>query len=227
MKPRVCVSIALPDLSEVLRLLDEVEPYADMFEIRLDHMPNLESLGDVVEASGRPVVATNRPTWEGGLFSGSEEDRLKTLVEACSLGFDYADVELRSPALSSTVEELKSLGVQVIVSVHEFDRTPSLDELRETLRRVEAQGADVAKVVGFARRMEDNLTYLKFLSEESRGRRLVSFGMGPLGVVSRVLCPLFGGYYTYACPREDLAVAPGQLPVRRLLELYRTLGCLG
>ena len=227
MRPRICVTIATSDASEALRLVGELEPYADLFELRLDHLGDTAGLEDVVESTDRPMIATNRPSWEGGLFEGSEGERVRTLLDACSLGFEYADVELRAPDLDQVVEELRSMGVGVIVSSHDFEKTPGVGELRKTLRLIESHGADVAKIVGYARELGDNLTYLRFLSEEAGGRRLVSFGMGPDGVLSRVLCPLFGGYMTYASPGEGMEAAPGQMPVQRLVRIYELLGCLG
>ncbi len=70
-------------------------------------------------------------------------------------------------------------------------------------------------MVTTARSLEDNLTVLRLISEFP-GVRLVSFAMGPLGVVSRVLCPLVGGDFTYASIEKGKESAQGQITVRDL-----------
>ena len=84
-----------------------------------------------------------------------------------------------------------------MISSHDLKKTPSLDEMKEVVRQQLKAGADIAKVVTTARSLEDNLTVLRLISEFP-GVRLLAFAMGPLGVVSRVLCPLVGGDFTYA-----------------------------
>ncbi|MCK4579972.1 MAG: type I 3-dehydroquinate dehydratase, partial [Dehalococcoidia bacterium] len=54
--------------------------------------------------------------------------------------------------------------------------------------------------------------------------RVVSFAMGPVGLVSRVLCPLVGGYFTYASLEAGRESAPGQITARELRRVYQMLG---
>ncbi len=48
--------------------------------------------------------------------------------------------------------------------------------------------------------------------------------MGPLGFASRVLCPLVGGYFTYASIERGKESASGQITVRELKKLYEMVG---
>jgi 3-dehydroquinate dehydratase type I len=74
-------------------------------------------------------------------------------------------------------------------------------------------------VITTAQSFEDNLTTLKLITEFPK-TRMVSFAMGPLGLVSRVLCPLVGGDFIYASIEEGRESAPGQITVRQLSKLY-------
>ncbi|MFC1918711.1 type I 3-dehydroquinate dehydratase, partial [Chloroflexota bacterium] len=80
-------------------------------------------------------------------------------------------------------------------------------------------GADICKVVTTARVFEDNLAILQLVSEFP-GVELVSFAMGPLGSISRVLCPLVGGDFTYASIKEGQESAWGQITVEELIKVY-------
>ena len=73
-----------------------------------------------------------------------------------------------------------------------------------------------------AQRFEDNLTVLQLISEFPR-IRIVSLAMGPLGVASRVLCPLVGGDFTYASIGPGKESAPGQITVGELRKLYEMM----
>ncbi|MEM2806315.1 MAG: type I 3-dehydroquinate dehydratase [Candidatus Bathyarchaeia archaeon] len=48
--------------------------------------------------------------------------------------------------------------------------------------------------------------------------------MGPLGKISRLLSPVFGGFFTIASLERNLETAPGQMTIQELREFYRTLG---
>ena len=85
-----------------------------------------------------------------------------------------------------------------------------------------AAGADICKVVTTAHSFQDNLTVLQLIAEFPKSK-MVSFAMGPLGSVSRILCPLVGGYFTYASIEEGKESASGQITVRDLRKLYEVV----
>jgi 3-dehydroquinate dehydratase type I len=105
------------------------------------------------------------------------------------------------------------------VSSHELNGTPSLEEMKEIVHQQLEAGADVCKVVTTADSFEDNLMTLQLITEFPQ-IRIVSFAMGPLGYVSRILCPLVGGYFTYASIEEGKESASGQITVRDLRKIY-------
>jgi len=94
--------------------------------------------------------------------------------------------------------------------------------MREIVHRQLAAGADICKVVTTAQRFEDNLTVLQLIAESPKARK-VSFAMGPLGLTSRVLCPLVGGDFTYASIEKGKESAPGQIAVRELRKIYEVM----
>ncbi|HID18614.1 TPA: type I 3-dehydroquinate dehydratase, partial [Candidatus Bathyarchaeota archaeon] len=67
---------------------------------------------------------------------------------------------------------------------------------------------------------------------ESGGRvKLVCFAMGKLGLPSRILSPIYGGFFTFAALRRGLETAPGQLTIEELRSVVRFIaggvGCEG
>lgn len=212
----VCASIGAASSQEMAQKARvALETGADLVELRVDLLskPSHEDAASLVEGIARKAVVTVRPRKEGGKFEGGEGERLALISHLAELGPAYLDVEL-----STTKENpqwLRSLPEKVprIVSWHDFGGTPDLSSLRGTCAQELEQGA-IAKVVTTATRVEDNLATVALCREN--GGRAVSFCMGQLGVVSRVLSIGAAPLVYASLPNE--AVAPGQLSIPAMLE---------
>ncbi len=211
-KPRICAVIVDNNLETV----KEVEPLVDLFEVRIDLIG--DGWQELVRQLNRPWIATNRSADEGGKWEGNEARRIEKLLQAIELGADIVDIELRTRNLEKIVELTKK-RTKCLLSVHDLERTPSLDEAKEVVRRQLEAGADICKMVTTAREPEDNLTALQLISEFPK-TKIVSFAMGDLGLVSRILCPLVGGDFTYASMGKGKESAEGQITVRDLRRIY-------
>jgi 3-dehydroquinate dehydratase type I len=212
---------------EALSLIEKTEKLKiGLIEIRLDEFEEIDRLSDIVNWTKTPLIATSRSLKEGGKFKGSEEERKEILLNAAKAGFKYIDVELSMPLLQETIKELRKYDVKIIISFHDFEKTPGIDKLKSILNQEVSYGADVCKIVTTAKKFEDNLTIFNFLNEESKRVKLVSFAMGEYGKISRVLSPFFGSYFTFASLEKGRETAPGQLTVYELKSIYETLGLL-
>jgi 3-dehydroquinate dehydratase type I len=214
-KPRICAVVTSSDI----RGLKEVEPLVDLFEVRIDLIG--DGWVDLAKSIKKPWIACNRMADEGGRWAGNEARRIEQLLRAIELGASIVDIELRAKNLENIVQVIKKRA-QCLISSHDMEKTPSLDEMKEVLRQQLKAGADIGKVVTTARSLEDNLTVLRLISEFP-AVRLMAFAMGPLGVVSRVLCPLVGGDFTYAAIERGKESAQGQLTVKDLSQIYEMM----
>jgi len=221
-RPRICVSIAAEDTERAVVAMHRADVFSpDLIEIRLDHMEPASGLERLRSATALPLIATNRLVAEGGRFKGSEEERIGELVRACEVGFDYVDLELTA---SDSIDEVRGRGAGLILSHHDLSGTPPIARLEGVLDAMLEFEPDICKIIGTALTEDDNLTYLNLIRRARARARIVSFGMGEVGLISRVLSPLFGGEYTYASVGEGEEAAPGQMPIESLRELYRLLG---
>ena len=211
-KPRICAVIVSNDLEAVR----QVEPFVDLFEVRIDLIG--DGWQELVKQFKKPWIGCNRRVDEGGRWEGDEAGRLDKLLRATELGADIIDLELRTTNLKQAIELIKKRA-KCLLSFHELKGTPPLNSLREIVQRQLEAGADVCKVVTTAQRFEDNLTILQLVSEFPK-TRIVSFAMGPLGFASRILCPLVGGDFTYASIEQGKESASGQITVRELRKIY-------
>ncbi len=210
--PRICATI----IDNNLKAIKEIEPLVDLFEVRID------LIGDdwqkVAQQLHKPWTACNRSANEGGKWQGNEARRIEKLLQAIELGAETIDIELGTKNLGNIIRLVKR-RTKCLLSFHDLDKTPTFDTIKQIVNKQAEAGADICKVVTTAQSFEDNLSVLRLISEFPT-TKLVSFAMGPLGVISRVLCPLVGGDFTYASIGKGKESAPGQITVRELIKIY-------
>lgn len=217
--PRICVAIQGESMDIVIEGLLR-SGQADLIEIRLDYRLEPLDLDAIRNGTGKPLIATNRRRDQGGYADETESERIQLLCDAVEAGFEYVDLGSTTEKLGNTVSKMQTLGAKVIVSHHDFDNPIGLDQLEEIHQRLAKTGCDIIKIIGWTSCYEDNLPYLEY---NKRYPGNVSFGMGELGVTSRILAPLSGAEYTYASLESGQEVASGQVPLNALWETYRRI----
>jgi 3-dehydroquinate dehydratase/shikimate dehydrogenase len=200
----LCETVTGPTMQALIEARDR--SVADMVELRLDGAADPDPAGAV---AGRrvPVVVTCRAAWEGGSFRGSEDERRRLLAGAVGAGADYVDVEWRAG-----FDDVVGMAPErVVLSAHDFDGVPA--DLPGQARAMRASGAGHIKVAVAARGLSDTLP----LAEIGRAGGAVVVAMGAAGLPTRLLPAWYGSAWTYA----GNAVAPGQVPARRMLDEFR------
>ncbi len=243
----VCVPIFVETVAGALADARQArDAGADLVEFRLDSFftgerveaaPQADALAGLIAGSPLPCIATCRPVLEGGQYDGPDDARI-ALFERLSAAADrgaaprYIDVELATYTRSESVRQKVNLGVEhpgqvrpvetgLILSLHDFHTRPA-----DLFRRVEAMAKEpacrVMKVAYRARSVRDNLELLDVQAAgRETGKPTIALGMGPYGLLSRVLAPKFGGFLTFASLRRESGTAPGQPVLSDLLETYR------
>ncbi len=192
-------------------------------EVRLDYLdrPDLKKLFRTLPGS---VIATNRRREEGGRWEGSEAERRHLLEEALSLGVHGLDVELASETGWRRELYARRGNTRLILSWHDFSKTPDNSALENILDEMLAADADILKIVTWAAAPADNLRVLALIPRaQAAGREIISFCMGPLGAWSRLAAPFLGSYLTFAPFSRKKGSAPGQITVNEMRRMWRTL----
>jgi 3-dehydroquinate dehydratase/shikimate dehydrogenase len=201
----ICETVTGHTLTELTRARDAADA-PDLVELRLDGVTDLDVAGALAGRRAR-VIVTCRPAWEGGRFTGSEDDRRAILARALELGAEYVDVEWKARFDSLVAAHRR----RVIVSSHDFEGVPG--DLPARVRAMRGTGAALIKVAVTARRLTDTLPLL----EIPKGGAAIVIGMGEAGVATRLLASVFGSQWTYAGD----GVAPGQMPAARMVDQFR------
>ncbi|KAJ8767531.1 hypothetical protein K2173_017600 [Erythroxylum novogranatense] len=195
---------------------------ADLVEIRLDSLKSfnpIDDLNTLIKHSPLPTLFTYRPVWEGGQYDGDETKRLDTLRLAMELGADYIDVELQVvQEFNELIRGKKPEKCRVIVSSHNYQNTPSVEDLGNLVARIQAAGADIVKIATTAQDITDVARIFQITVHSQVP--IIGIVMGERGLMSRILCAKFGGYLTFGALESGLVSAPGQPMIKDLLDLY-------
>lgn len=224
--PAICGSVLHEDLDSMKSGIDRaLEMGADIIELRLDKLEDSRGLEDLLPESV-PAIATNRTEREGGHFEGEEEDRIRFLLEAIEAGASCIDIELSTDRglRNKVLKRAKEEGASTIISFHEFEKVPSIQDLMEKGRKMEKIGCDFGKIIGYSNNSEESINMLDFLIQSSENLEIpmIAFAMGKNGEFTRLASTLLGSPFTYASIGEKNA--PGQLSiseVKEVLEKYR------
>jgi len=224
----ICLSLSHKTPEGLLKLIQYFGNKADILEIRVDLLsePSKLDFQSMLFPGHPPVVITNRMKKEGGGFKGDEKQRIEILEKAAEAGADFIDIEFATSQdlRASLVSRAKSLGCKVIMSFHDFEKTPDETTLLGLFSSMASAGADVVKIVTMAR---DQLDFFNFrpVFQESRGSGVpvIAFCMGEKGGFSRVVSPLLGGFLTFAAPDSSSQTAPGQIPLEKMRRLLAML----
>ena len=216
----MCVSVAEDTPKRLERTVQRALARSDLVEIRFDfldprHVP--EALHLTKRYMGRSVC-TLRPKSEGGRFPGSEQERvsvLKLVAEYCPFLLDVEFETLKKNC--RLVEYLRAAKADVLVSWHDFKKTPADTVLRRRLGQMAKFSSNI-KIVTTAKTAKDWARVMELYNRHGRSN-LVAFCMGESGRPSRILCLYLGSPYTYVSFGRP--VAPGQFSLDEMQKITR------
>ncbi|KAF8676460.1 hypothetical protein HU200_047015 [Digitaria exilis] len=161
----------------------------------------------------------HRPSWEGGQYEGDDTTRFEALRLAMELGVDYVDIELKvADKFMSFISGNKPEKCKLIVSSHNYECTPSCEEIANLVARIQAVGADIVKVATTAKDIVDVSRMFQVMVHCQVP--MIGLVMSERGLMSRVLASKFGGYLTFGILNAAKTSAPGQPTVEELLDIY-------
>ena len=227
-KPKVCLPIVGKNEKEIIQQFQSFQglPY-DVIELRIDfyqEIRNSSSLKSVLQKlrsmTDLPILLTYRSSREGGQMQLSDEEYQTFVKQACeSQCIDLIDIELMSgnTLVFQLVEIAHQNDIKVVMSNHDFDKTPCFSDMMNRLEQMEILGADICKLAVMPITYKDVITLLNMTLEMSHKleRPIVTMAMGKIywniGVISRITGELTGSSMTFASAGK--ISAPGQMNV--------------
>jgi 3-dehydroquinate dehydratase/shikimate dehydrogenase len=217
---RICAVAAASTAAEMAKLVRSALKQTSTVELRLDWLSSDAERTRFLHWLGKgrfgeaTFLATCRRREGGGKFPGGMERELYWLIQAREAGCQWCDLEVE------TLRKLPGQSLQgypvpprVLLSLHDFERTPDLPRRMNPPARA---GVAAVKIAAEARSISDSVRLLR-LARNSRN--FVAAPMGELGLPARILALREGSALAYA--PVATATAPGQVSMDGLKHLYR------
>jgi 3-dehydroquinate dehydratase I len=208
----ICVSLANIDFQECMKAINKAE-YA---EVRIDQLDLSEEQLKSLFSIKKKSIATCRP----GKFDDAR--RLELLKLSIDSGAGYVDIEYEAKAeyRKELVEHARANHIFIIISYHNFDKTPSAKAMNDIIEQSVKWGANRTKITTMATLPTD---CVRVMALYEKNKNIIAFCMGQMGTITRAAAPLLGAEFTYASLEPKLATAPGQLAVDEMKDIYNMM----
>ena len=231
-RPAICIPLTGKDRIELKSELELIknQPY-QLLEWRADYLMAankenpfwnvtrevLNTLGFLKAEVDVPILFTIRTSREGGEIDITEEDYIfvNRLISDSGMA-DFVDIEAftaeGTDLVAEFVEYAHAAGQQVLLSNHDFDKTPGVEEMIRKYDFMHDLGGDIIKLAVMPHNEDDVAALLEAaaaVNEKYPQKPLVAISMGELGMSSRICAGQFGSVITFAAGKN--ASAPGQI----------------
>ena len=232
----VCVPIVAKDDEEIIAQVEKIveknkSARIDIAEFRADYYSGLNNYGMlenllsrihiILNNAGIRLLFTIRSHEEGGeklSFTSPTVNEINLYVAQNELS-DYIDVEHFSEKDSANrvITAAKEHNIKIILSSHDFEKTPSIDEMVERYKDMQERQTDIIKLAVMPQNEQDVDNLLEAVSltyQTYPDIQIVGISMGEIGRRTRIEGYKYGSYLTFAI--IDKASAPGQVSVDEL-----------
>lgn len=234
--PKICAPLTGETEEEVLEACKRIRySDADLAEWRADFFQQVRDTDKVLallpkikkKLGGKPLLFSFRTKKEGGEKEISKEQYTSLNEAVIKSGIaDMIDIELFSgnAVMEQLIKTAQQHQVYTVVSNHDFEKTPDLEEMTARAEYALKLGAHIPKLAVMPKKEEDVLTVLQTSLELKRKypeQPFILIAMGKLGLLSRLSGEVFGSVITFASVKE--ASAPGQISAQQLKPILQLL----
>ncbi len=170
MKYKTCISIAEKPPRRLKQVVKKALKKSYYVELRFDFLKpeKVPEALELVKNDLKKSVCTLRPKSEGGKFSGTEKERIAILKLIAEYNPFLLDIEFNSLKKNkSLVNYLKKTKTPMLVSWHDFKKTPPVSSLNKMLNQM-AKFSENIKIVTSAKKAEDPAHVYHFMLEFQR-----------------------------------------------------------
>lgn len=218
---RTCVTLAESSPAKLRSRLTQALKRSDYAELRFDFMESIKVplALNLVKKDLKRCICTLRPKSEGGKFSANEKNRISILKLIAEYDPYLLDVEFNTIRKNKELRQyLKRTKTDLLVSWHDFKKTPDDNSLRKMLSQMSRFSKNI-KIVTTARTIGDSMKVLSLYRNIPKNHNLIAFAMGDSGRMSRILCTNLGSPYTYVSLGKP--VAPGQFSLDEVKSIFK------
>ncbi|MDE8731992.1 type I 3-dehydroquinate dehydratase [Eubacteriales bacterium DFI.9.88] len=240
--PKICIPLTGFSQNEILKEAELTETLpCQLVEWRADYMlskmkeetPQRQGeklkqvLGYLRIALDVPIIFTIRTEKEGGMVKMDKEDYFKINELIAEGGMaDFMDIETFDAPGQVDEERIRDFifyahknGSRVLLSNHDFEKTPDLEEMLARFFVMQELGADMMKLAVMPESESDVFSLLEvaaLMRDTYAEIPFIALSMGELGATTRICGGEFGSVITFAAGQK--VSAPGQLDANALHE---------
>lgn len=238
-QPKIALPLMIKSINELEDQLAEFkrsEEYFEIIEWRVDFINNLTDYVTLIAIAARIqftfpsklLLFTCRTSDEGG-FAKLDNDSYFELNKQMILSkkIDLVDIEFNrlDEKTDDFMSWIHSQNVHSILSIHNFQKMLSQDELCKLYEAMQQKDASIIKIAMMANNTQDLLTLLHSAHEiniDSNSKKLMAMiAMGQFGKLSRICGELFGSCLTFGTLKK--ASAAGQIEIHTLKKMLKIL----
>ncbi|EGL98006.1 type I 3-dehydroquinate dehydratase [Ligilactobacillus salivarius] len=235
-RPKIAVPITGKSNDDIIKQAETIisSNNADLIEWRINFFDQVEDSEKLVKTARKlrkimeemSLLTTFRTHFEGGVKKLSEEDYFdicRVLIKEKVT--DLLDLELfrKTSELKKVIAEAYENNIYIIMSNHDFDKTPATSKLERLLTLMKTFGADIAKIAVMPNSARDVLNLL--LATDNMKYKLncplITMAMGDIGKVTRISGEVFSSCLIFGTVGD--ASAPGQIESTNLKGILDTL----
>lgn len=209
----LCIVITGPSYEQAFAQIETVLSYAKLVELRLDLFEkiDLKVLQELRSRFSIPMIFTLRKSFL------SEKKRRELLFSLASLQPDYLDLESSLPRRFIEKITIHFPHVKIILSYHStIGKIHPLEQIYQKMKKIKAHFYKIALTTPTT---PECLRFLCWAREKKEN--IIAVSLGPYGQLSRIIAPMIGNSFTYACIEAPFEKSLNQLPGKILLDRYR------
>jgi 3-dehydroquinate dehydratase/shikimate dehydrogenase len=208
----ICITINSESRRFALVDMFNAARQCDLLEMRLDKFGKAPELGEIIAKKPKPIIMSCRRVEDGGLWDGSEQERLAILRQCVVSKADYVELEM------DVADEVRPYpGCKRVITYTNLHETP--EDILDIYREAQSKRPDVIKLMTVARTPEEAWPLVQIVANPSTPTVVV--GLGKPGVMLTVLGKKLNAPWAYAALEQGMEAYPGQPSVFDLNHVYR------
>ena len=207
----ICISIIQESRRLALADMLNASRQCDLLEVRLDRFGKAPEIAEMLSVKPKPVIMSCRRPRDGGLWDGSEEERLAILRQCIINKADYVEIEL------DVADQVRKFPpTKRVISYTNRTETPA--DIAEIYAQAQTKNPDVIKLTTLARTPEEAWPLVQILAQPKVPTVLV--GLGKPGVMLSVLGAKIGAPWTYAALERGMEAYADEPTISDLENVY-------
>ncbi len=207
----ICISIIQESRRLALADMLNASRQCDLLEVRLDRFGKAPEIAEMLSVKPKPVIMSCRRPRDGGLWDGSEEERLAILRQCIINKADYVEIEL------DVADQVRKFPpTKRVISYTNRTETPA--DIAEIYAQAQTKNPDVIKLTTLARTPEEAWPLVQILAHAKVPTVLV--GLGKPGVMLSVLGAKIGAPWTYAALERGMEAYADEPTISDLENVY-------